>query len=207
MTGEKKILPRDTGSLLTIQGETVDLNKVKSSGVVYLLMDCSGSMAEGRKLQQAKEGLITFAVDAIAKGYLVGLIKFDTNATHISDPQKNIPALQSCINKMISTGSTNMTEAIVMATRKLIRVSGIRIMLIATDGYPNCQDSAIRAANNAKGMDIEIRTVGTDNADKSFLQKIATRNDLALKVPEKEFGKAISSMADSLKALPSGKKD
>ena len=192
---------------ITVQGEEVDLDNLHSKGTVYILLDCSSSMAEGRKLQQAKDGSVDFAKEAIEKGYLVGLIKFDTYAVHVCDPQKDVSAFRTHFDGIRTTGNTNMTKAIEMATRKLIRTSGLRVMLIATDGMPNNPDSALAAASGTKGIGIEILTIGTDNANISFLQKLATRSDLALKVPEEQFRKAIGLMANNLKALPSGKKD
>ena len=48
----------------------------RSSKIVYLLIDCSGSMAEGNKIEQAKKGAIGFAEEAQRKEYAVGLIQF-----------------------------------------------------------------------------------------------------------------------------------
>ena len=78
------------------------------TGVVYLLIDCSGSM-EGDKLNQARRGALTFAKDAQRKGYSTGLIQFDSSAEHLCDPQRELSILEGQLKGITIGGSTNMT--------------------------------------------------------------------------------------------------
>ncbi len=57
------------------------------------MLDCSASMT-GYKLEQAREGVLDFAKDAIRKEYLTGLIKFNSLAMHICEPTKDISYLE-----------------------------------------------------------------------------------------------------------------
>ena len=96
-----------------------------------------------------------------------------------------------------------MTRAIEIAIEKLASVNGSRVIVIATDGHPDNQETVLSVAKEAKSMGIEILTIGTDDADIGFLRRLATSAELASKVPAARFEDAITSMADRL-ALPSG---
>ena len=179
-------------------------NPVNSYSVVYLLIDCSSSMSSGAKLQQVKDGAKSFVLEAQKKGYSVGLIKFSSIVECLFDPHQNhgTTNLDSCINNIVVSGSTDMTGAIEIAIEKL-NYAGSRAILIATDGQPNSLENTLRAAEKAKNLGIEILVIGTDDADINFLRKLATSTKLANKVPTTQFKNAITSMADKL-ALPSG---
>lgn len=166
---------------------------------VYLLMDCSISM-EGTKLVQAKEGALNFAAEAGSKGYLIGLIQFASSATHLYKPQKEIAFMRPYVEKMRADGSTNMAEGIHMATDRLSDKTGYRVVVIVTDGMPDDPKAALEAAELAKGNKIEIITIGTDDADKEFLKKLASQNELAIKVSKHQLEQGIVSSAKMLPA-------
>jgi hypothetical protein len=65
---------------------------------------------------------------------------------------------------------------------------------------PDSRDAALDAANRAKRANIDIMTIGTDDADRSFLEEIATRKELAAKVARAQLEQGIVSMA---RLLPS----
>lgn len=161
-------------------------------GWIYILLDCSGSMKKRQKLDQAKVGIIDFAKDAFKKEYHVGFIKFSDEAELLSEPTNNIDILQNKIKDVKAVGSTNMTAAIKIAHSKLKSFTGTKVMVIATDGMPDNVKSSLEAANNAKADGIDILTIGTDDADKEFLKKLASRTELSTKVSSDKFAQAIS---------------
>jgi Mg-chelatase subunit ChlD len=161
-------------------------------GKVYMVLDCSGSMA-GDKLDQAKLGILDFAKDAIKKEYLVGLIKFNTRASHLCEPTKDINPLKIQLQGIVAAGSTNMTEAIGLAHENLKKLDGSRVMVIATDGQPDNVDASLKEGDAAKKNGIEIIMIGTDDAVQEFLKKLASRSELGTKVSKDMFAKAISS--------------
>ena len=185
-------LAKDNGMMELIPG------KQGASGCVYLLIDCSGSMAAGEKLEMAKSGASRFASDAMAKRYLIGLISFESEAAHLSAAAQDLSNFYRQVESMATGGSTNMTDAILLATNNLTDKSGLRVMVIATDGYPDNPESALAAAEAAKKQDIEIITIGTDDADRTFLKKLASSAFLGIKVPSSKFGKAIAVSAKLL---------
>jgi molecular chaperone DnaK len=161
-------------------------------GLVYILLDCSGSM-KGKKIDQAKSGVINFARDAFKKSYLVGFIKFSDGAEHLCEPTRDINILQNSLKDIRADGSTNMTDAIKIAHSKLKNLPGTRAMVIATDGMPDNPKNSLLAAEHAKKDGIEILTIGTDDANKEFLEKLASRTELSAKVESDKFAQAISN--------------
>ncbi|WP_420207782.1 vWA domain-containing protein [Candidatus Electronema sp. JC] len=163
-------------------------------GIVYLVIDCSGSM-DGDKLHQAKRGASGFAVESQRKGYSLGLIQFSSYAEHISEPQKEIARINAALEKMQTDGSTNMAVALSLATDKFADRSGEKIICLVTDGMPDDRNAALAAANRAKQAGIDIMTIGTDDADREFLEQLATRKELAAKVVRERLEQGIVSMA------------
>ena len=170
-------------------------------GYVYLVIDCSSSM-EGNKLQQAKSGASNFARDALTKNYLTGLIKFDSHATLVFEPCKDILFIESRINTLDLGTTTNMEEAIYLSCDLLKGLSGPKSIVIVTDGMPNSPgdpQSTLKASEIAKSQQIDIIAIGTDDADPAFLKEIATRSELGMKVSSEKLEQIITS---SVKLLP-----
>lgn len=176
-------------------GKTI--NHGKSTGTIYLLLDCSSSM-KGKKLEKAKGGSIEFAQDAKEKGYRVGLIKFSSKAKLICEPLYELVSLREKTERIKARGLTNMTAGIEMANDKLLKRNGMRVMYIVTDGMPNNKKAALSLANSAKKNGIKIMTLGTDGADRNFLRKLATKTKLSVKVSNEIYDKGIASMTKML---------
>ncbi len=178
------------------QGRPVG-GEVGGSGWVYLAIDCSASMA-GDKLTQAKRGAIDFFPEARQKGYAVGLVSFETAATHICEPQRDLAVIRLYVDKLERGISTDMAGGIQLATDKLQGRSGARAIVVVTDGIPDSEKDALAAAREAKNGGIDIITIGTDDADHDFLKRLATRNDLSVMVPSNDLGQGIASTAKML---------
>ncbi len=91
-----------------------------------------------------------------------------------------------------------MARAIELATVKFKGKPGPLAMVVVTDGMPDHEGAALGAARDAKKLGVDIITVGTDDADRSFLQKLASRDDLVVVVRREALGKGITSTADML---------
>jgi len=169
----------------------------KGPAVVYLLVDCSGSMA-GEKLIQAQQGTLDFARTAIRKGYRVGLIDFGDEAHLICEPTRDISLIASSVEKIFITGSTNLTDALRMVSKRLLKKEGYRVAVVATDGYPNDPNSALEIAAEMKKDKIEILAISTEDADQNFLSKLVSRKDLNLKVENNELRRGMDLIARKL---------
>jgi Mg-chelatase subunit ChlD len=185
------------GLTFNTQNKSVALHLNRTYGQVYFLIDCSASMA-GYKLEEAKEGILDFARDAIRKDYLLGLIEFSSSATVLCKPGQDLTLLEECLKTMHASGGTNLTSAIEIANEALKDLGCDRAMVIATDGLPNKVKTALKAGQDAKNNGIDIITIGTDDADQEFLKKLASRADLGRKVPAEKFAQGIASSAQLL---------
>ena len=174
------------------------LTSTPSIQVVYVLLDCSGSMADMEKLSMAKAGANEFADDALRRGYRVGLIQFASDAFCVFEAHQVRGAMNSHLVKLEAGGSTNMAAAINLATVLLSPNAAERVMMIVTDGMPDDADAALRAAEQAKHAGIDIMTLGTDDADRMFLEMIASRKELSLKVVRAQLQQGIASMVQLL---------
>jgi Ca-activated chloride channel family protein len=172
----------------------------KSLGAwALLLLDCSSSMSDS-KIDQAKAGARSFANQAGKKGYSVGLIRFATEANVVCDLGQEISILTSAVERLEASGSTNMADAIALATERITGLNGSRVIVLVSDGEPDNRDATIKAALSAKNSGIDIITIAVDHADTEFLKLIATRSDLAAQVPATEIQ---SGIAGAARMLPS----
>jgi Mg-chelatase subunit ChlD len=165
---------------------------------VYLLLDISGSMDEA-KLAQARRGGTRFAADAITRGYRVGVIQFSSWASLKVEPTENRRAIEKALTDIGLQATTNMASAIKLATEHLGSGDGDRAMVLVTDGFPDSESKALAAAERAKRKGITIITIGTDDADRNFLARIASAKELSRKVKRQDLHVAI---ADSARLLP-----
>ena len=201
---DKRITVSQGGIDVQREGKPISF-EAPAIGLVYMVIDCSISM-EGDKLSQAKNGAINFAKDALKKGYLTGLIQFESTATHLCEPTKEISIIEKYLQQIGAGGSTNMAEAIQMVRQRLGKKKELRVMVIVTDGAPDSEEEALHEAQQAKKDRIEIITIGTDDADRNFLKKIASRADLGVKVTRGQFKESITSATKMLPQIGHGKK-
>lgn len=184
--------------LISSSGMPLILQEPVSEKRVYLVIDCSTSMSWKGKMNQAREGAIGFALEAQEKFYSVGLISFASEARHLLEPQFNLAIIMEAVQQLKAKGSTNMADAIIMATEMLSGISGERVMCLVTDGQPDSDEETLEAVENAKNEGIEIMCIGTDDADFEFLEKLATRKELSVKVEATHLEQGITQMAGLL---------
>ena len=160
---------------VTLMGRGIEIRRtgkpVESTGLqggaVYLVIDCSGSMA-GDKMAEARKGAVDFSGEVLAKRYAIGMISFASEAKHICEPRQEISNVQRNLPCLEAGGSTNMASAIKLATVKLTGRPVPLAMVVITDGMPDHEEKALDAARDAKERGIDIITVGTDDADRAF---------------------------------------
>ena len=179
------------------QAQHVDMHLKRELGHVYFLIDCSASMT-GYKLEEAKEGILDFARDAIKKEYLLGLVEFSSSATILCKPGQDMTLLRECLKTIRAYGGTNMAAAIKLAAEALKDLKYEKVIVIATDGQPDKVSAALKEGQAAKDNGIDIITIGTDDANQDFLKKLASRADLGRKVSAEKFAQGIASAAQLL---------
>ena len=71
-------------------------------------------------------------------------------------------------------------------------------MVVVTDGLPNDREAALSSAQRAKSSGVDIITIGTDDADRDLLSKLATKTELSVMVSRHDLGRGIASTAKML---------
>jgi Mg-chelatase subunit ChlD len=71
-------------------------------------------------------------------------------------------------------------------------------VVVVTDGQPNNSEDALRSAAVLKQNGVEILCIGTDDADKAFLDQLATRKDLAVHVKAESIRTSVGQAANLL---------
>lgn len=148
-------------------------------GEVYALLDNSASMQERDKLPALKDGIRSFASEAIAKGQAVGLIKFGEASTHLIKPQLEVDKqFISVVNGINGNeGATEMIPALKLAQAYFRNTRVKRTILLVTDGSPTDyegRDEVLKVANDIKRTGIEIITIGCGGANEEFLKNLAS---------------------------------
>ncbi len=163
---------------------------------VLLLIDTSWSMA-GKKIKQAKQGGIDFARAANLRGCATALAVFGSRAAMVCDPtidssifEKKISALRTGI----VGESTNLAAGLDLAGK----FAQLTAVVVVTDGQPDSQEAALRAAEPLKKRGIDILCIGTDDADRSFLAQLATRSNLAIHVDAQNLRTSIGQASHLL---------
>lgn len=203
---DKQIVPRISDRLRQLQKAlSEDLEKAgveirSPEALAVLAVDCSGSMGERDKMQQAKDGAREFAQQANTTGYNIGLIGFDSSARVIVALTSNLSILYSSLEKLTAGGSTNLTEAIHLSMGVLRSRTALRYIIIVTDGMPDNPITAFQAAKMAHNEGIQIIAIGTDDADHSFLRKLTTSDELAMPTHASKLGSALGQVAALLPA-------
>lgn len=176
-----------------------------SLGTVVLVVDCSDSMCDRNKLQQARDGAKAFLRKAVAGGYAAALVSFSSSATRVSRPTTDLATLDHAIDRLIGGGSTNLAAAIRLASEDL-RVGPLRTIVLVTDGQPDDRPLALDAARSARDTGITIIAVGTDDADTEFLRLIASATELAIPVSAQHLASGIQKAAAFL-PTPQSRRD
>ena len=105
-----------------------------------LVIDISGSMDKGNKMDAAKEAAKAY-ISGMREGDQAGLITFDTQVYRVQEVTADKAALTAAIDGLKTGSDTAMYNGILEATKALEGVSGRKAILVLSDGLDN-QSSA-----------------------------------------------------------------
>jgi Mg-chelatase subunit ChlD len=157
--------------------------------MAVLVIDRSGSMA-GDRTQFASSGAWDFSQSALTKGYRVAVIDFATGDKITCAPSRKLTEVQCGCSTDSLTGSTQMHEGLRLASSLEPR-SGDTIIVV-TDGVVDNPADTLVLGSKLKASGVEILAIGTDDADKEFLSRLASRPDLSIKVQSSHLRQAIT---------------
>jgi VWFA-related protein len=101
-----------------------------------LVMDISGSMAYGQKMESAKAAAIAY-VNQMRKGDEAGLVSFNTKITYVQPTTTDRDALKSAIDGLTTESDTAMYDAVYEAIDLLQAIAGRKAVIVLTDGMDN----------------------------------------------------------------------
>jgi uncharacterized protein YegL len=215
-------IQRDTGNNLPMTVEPVpdDLSwlgcspaagdRVHEADLIrlYLLLDVSASMT-GPPLEEAQAAAREFLAKCDFTTMEVGLISFSTFVALQAQATNNVRRLHAAVHRLEAEGSTNLTDALEMARGQLVANDRKRYIVILTDGYPDAPESAIEQAIAARHQGIEIVAIGTGDADRDYLRRLASSEQASIFAKSGEligtFGhiaRVIAEGGRSLRVLP-----
>jgi molecular chaperone DnaK len=181
---------RDTGGALAMAIEPVPddlswLGRPPESGTaqgpaepvrVYLLIDVSSSMA-GPPLEEAQAAARAFLERCDFTTTEVGLIAFSDEVTLQAEATANVRKVQAAIARLEGEGTTNLTDALELARQHLMVRDRTRYIVLLTDGYPDAAESALAEAKLARDQGVEIVAIGTGEADRDYLRRLASTEE------------------------------
>lgn len=150
---------------------------------VVIAIDLSGSM-DGNRLVQAKKAAVSFFNEFDMEYVEAGIVNFSDRSLIYQPLTHDAKTLVHKINNWkingnnlgYGTSGEPFTNALkVLNTSK----NDIKYIVVLTDGYWGNQLGAIERAKQCHRSNIEVIALGFGDADKKFLEKIASRTDFA----------------------------
>jgi molecular chaperone DnaK (HSP70) len=161
---------------------------------VFLLIDVSASMT-GQPLAEAQTAAREFLAKCDLTTMEVGLISFSTLVALQSAATNNLRRLHAAVHRLEAQGSTNLTDALEMARGQLVSGDRKRYVVILTDGYPDAPESALEQALGAREQGIEIVAIGTGDADRDYLRRLASSEQASIFARSGELVQAFGHIA------------
>ena len=173
---------------------------------VVLALDISGSMARGRKMEDAKKAALGF-LDRLGADAEVGLILFDHLLRVTVAPEKATATkaahrekLRQHIRDAKPQGGTAYLDATVKATELLRGCTGRKVAVVMTDGVDMNSSASLKVAiDSAVKEDVTVYTVGIGEKGKNDPVTTVLVLDRSGSMLEKADDKDKDSKIDALK--------
>lgn len=170
------MLPKDR-----VAYEEPDLSQSATAGParhVVFAVDASGSMA-GEKIETARAALsdhVARFLEAGAGNSSVGVVTFATSARSACPLTTDAATVTAAINSISTSGTTNMSAGIELASQ-LLADSPPDVqpeIALVTDGMPDSPDATVMAARRAGEAGLRLSAVSIDKGeiDRVFLRKL-----------------------------------
>lgn len=154
-------------------GQPIALDQIEGFGEVealttMLVMDVSGSMNPGGKLDSAKAAAHQF-VERMRPSDQTGLIAFNTQVQTVQDLTSEQGALHTAIDSLQGSDDTAMYNALIHALDALQGVGGRKAIIVLTDGLDNSSQwsqADVLERVQAQGASISTVGLGTPGGDR-----------------------------------------
>jgi len=144
--------------------------------VTAVVIDVGESMADGHKLESAKEAATAY-IDALGPADRGTIVSFASRVTVVQDYTADKSALKSAIDSLAARGSKVLYDAVAQtARRQAPRAERRKPVILLTDGADAGSKESVAAAVSAAGTSgSPVYTVGLGNAvNRDILVQIAS---------------------------------
>ncbi|MBR4226186.1 MAG: Hsp70 family protein [Candidatus Methanomethylophilaceae archaeon] len=200
-------LPDDMSWISRKPSERKDVNETVRKCIAVCL-DVSYSMREDRKtkkcpLDEAKKSIKAF-VDGFddSENNLYSLIVYSQKSTVDCEPTSSKDAFKAAVDRAKLNQNGRGTEAVPidMARSLTERPGYMGIIIIQTDGrWEKNMNEAIRQSRECRDAGIPIFALGFGDADRGFLNQIATVDNGGLYTTVENLGKTFDTIATAIK--------
>lgn len=138
--------------------------------ITMLVMDVSGSMVNGGKIEAAKQAARAY-IDRMRPGDQGGLISFDTQITYVQPVTEDRQALQAAVDGLAPRGDTAMYDALLQAVAALEGLPGRKAIILLTDGLDNSSAGTlgdVTASVSQGGLSISTIGLGDPAAGSGY---------------------------------------
>ena len=152
---------------------------------IVLVLDYSGSMNSGSKIQQLKSsvGLFFDVLDELGNQDKASFVRYSTNGTKEESLTTDFPKVKGKVNKYVAEGFTNIYEGMKLGREEFKshgRKDATKMMVLMTDGLANRptdrdpKQAVIDEAKAAHALGIDLYTIsfGSD-ADHTLMDQVA----------------------------------
>ena len=152
---------------------------------VMIAVDCSGSMYidNGDPMRKTQEAAKKFLEKIDLTHFSVGIIACADKTKVLVKPSQNSKEIEKGIKSLFhydGVGFGNADQPFTEAKKILDSQEGAKFLLVLTDGEWNYQNDAIKEAKKCHAAEIGVAAIGFGDADKRFLQKIASCDENAV---------------------------
>ena len=163
---------------------------------VYLVFDISGSM-DGEPLEKAKKAGNEFLRNVDLSYCSVGLISFHDKVITQLEASQNARLIEAAIAGLRTGGGTS-ANPFPSLLNLITRLEGRRFAIVLTDGVWANRKAAIRAARTCHRVGIEIIAIGFGNADRHFLDAIASNDEASFFTSMNSLSHTLTGIAQVL---------
>jgi molecular chaperone DnaK (HSP70) len=166
---------------------------------LYMAFDLSGSM-NGKPLREAKQAAHGFVAQCDLTTTSIGIIEFSDKVWTSIKVSQNIREITNSINKLKigRTGYGNGTHPFDEIFSLLRNAKDLRYAIVLADGVWENQSAAIKAARLCHKLGIEIIAIGFGGADRDFLRKISSRENLSFFTDLSRLTETFTTIAQEL---------
>jgi len=212
-------------------GQPVETDEITAAGeagrlATMLVIDTSGSMNSGGKLDAARTAAQTY-VEQAREDDLIGILSFNTAVEYVQPLTTDRPKLLAAIDDLRAVDDTAMYAALARAVELISPINGRRAIIIMTDGLDNrSKANPIELVQTLGAQGLTVSTIGlgdpkhsqgaVTSLDEAGLKALARQaggeyayaeDAASLKNVYERFGRSLQSEYAITYTSPSGLRD